>query len=755
MMETTPPPAQTPTPGSVGAEDTSADAASTSGVVEAVGATADVGSVASEADQVGGGESGPGRSDTSAATEESGVPDHTGRVVALDGIRAVAVAAVLLYHAGIGWAQGGFLGVDVFFVLSGYLITGLLAGEYLRTGRISLRYFYFRRARRLLPALLTVVAAVCVYAVIWLPKETAGLREDAGSALTYSTNWWFIAHGQSYFAGLVRPSLLLHLWSLAVEEQFYLVWPLLLVLMLRSSSIGGRAEALWSAVVWSVILGAASAAVMAWQYSPWVDPSRVYYGTDTRAFELLIGVVLALVQLARSADARPSRTSQAVAAKLADIRDAVAGSTLALIVLAFVFLRTDSSVVYPWGLAGVCVASAVLIQSVVSGGAVASLLGARPMVWLGQRSYALYLWHWPVFDVTRPKTDVAWSSTAVFLFRIVASVALAEATFRWIEQPIRAGALGRIAGRCRGAARERRFALPASVATTSLASAAALALLVAAVTATADRYPVRDVGLLVDEGPGLGLGAQASTGTALAGSQTVPGVPAGFPTPPAKPLKVTIVGDSQGLTLVWSVTPDVSRYLDVTNGSVMGCGLFLGRITSTSGGRADLGATCSDAFKKWVDSVRLVHPDVVVIVAGAWEVYDVDVDGKTLKFGTPDWDQYYRSRLAAGVAQLRAAGASRVELALIPCWQPVAAMIPGFADERFDRARAVHVNDLMKQYGATAGPGVAVADAPAQFCTDPKVMGNTAYRVDGVHYLKPGAEIFYQSLIQQLFATKP
>jgi peptidoglycan/LPS O-acetylase OafA/YrhL len=224
------------------------------------------------------------------------------RVLALDGLRAVAVVAVLLYHAGVGWAGGGFLGVDVFFVLSGYLITGLLAREYVAAGAVALRRFYVRRARRLLPALFAVVAGVCAFVVLRLPGEAAGFRDDASASLLYVTNWWFVAEGQSYFGGSGRPSLLLHLWSLAVEEQFYVVWPAFLLVALGwagQTEHAERVRALWRAVGWATLLSACSVGLTVLLYSPWRDPSRVYYGTDTRAFELLMGVIVALVQIAR------------------------------------------------------------------------------------------------------------------------------------------------------------------------------------------------------------------------------------------------------------------------------------------------------------------------------------------------------------------------------------------------------------------------------------------------------------------------
>ena len=389
------------------------------------------------------------------------------RVAAFDGLRALAVSAVLLYHAGVGWAPGGFLGVDIFFVLSGYLITGLLANEYLESGGISLRRFYYRRARRLLPALFTVLAGVSLLVVFHLPQEAAAFRADVAASVGYVTNWWFVLQGQSYFGATGRPSLLLHLWSLAVEEQFYLLWPLFFVVMLDRGALGvpvDRVRALWRAIGWATLLAIGSVALAAMLYSPWRDPSRIYYGTDTRAFELLIGVVLALAKAARAdrADRPQSRIRTGA-------RDVASVVSLGVLLAAIASIASNAPGLYPGGLVVVCLAAAVLIQTLSVGTTIGAVLALRPLVWLGERSYALYLWHWPIFDVTRPGFDVTWSAPVVFTVRIALAVALAELTHRFIEQPIRGGALGRIAGRCGVAVHERRWLLPATAITSALA----------------------------------------------------------------------------------------------------------------------------------------------------------------------------------------------------------------------------------------------------------------------------------------------
>src|ERR687894_1117737 len=210
----------------------------------------------------------------------------------LDGLRALAVIAVLLYHAGISWIPGGFLGVEVFFVLSGYLITALLLAEWRTKGSVDVKAFWLGRARRLLPALYLLLVVTLAYAVVFLPGEVAGLREDVIAALGYVTNWYLVLGHESYFEAVGRPSLLKHLWSLAVEEQFYLFWPLVFWLGVSFGATRWRTRR----VLMAALGGAAiSVALMAVLFVPGVDPSRLYYGTDTRAGGLLVGAALALV----------------------------------------------------------------------------------------------------------------------------------------------------------------------------------------------------------------------------------------------------------------------------------------------------------------------------------------------------------------------------------------------------------------------------------------------------------------------------
>ena len=351
---------------------------------------------------------------------------------ALDGLRAIAVLSVVFYHAGVAWFGGGYLGVETFFVISGYLITSLLLLEHGRSGGTGFRAFWMRRARRLLPALALVVIASLVYAVIFLPAEVAGLRSDALAAAGYATNWYLIFEHRSYFESLGRPSALQHLWSLAVEEQYYLVWPLLFAGMMR----------VWRPrLVLAVTLGGAltSALLMAFLFDPNVDPSRIYYGTDTRAAGLLLGSALAFCWRPWL---RPAQEERLGAGFVLDVGGLAA---LALLAVLFLQLSETSAFLYRGGfvLAGAAAAAVIAVAVHPDAHVVPRILALRPLRWLGTRSYAIYLWHWPVITVTRPGLDTPLDGITLFALRLGVTLAFAELSYRLVETPVRTGVLGR------------------------------------------------------------------------------------------------------------------------------------------------------------------------------------------------------------------------------------------------------------------------------------------------------------------------
>jgi len=358
----------------------------------------------------------------------------------LDGLRAFAVIAVMLYHAELPWIGGGFLGVEVFFVISGYLITTLLLAEWHQQGRINLVGFWLRRARRLLPALYLLLVVTLAFAVVFLPGEVARLRDDALAAFAYVTNWHLILGEQSYFETVGRPSLLQHLWSLAVEEQFYLLWPLLLTVALWGVAPMRRWRRRRLALFIALAGAVGSALLMATLYQPGVDPSRVYYGTDTRVAGLLFGATLAFVWA-------PGQTSRWAGRRTRALLLDVAGLA-ALGALVWFCLRLDQyqPLLFRGGFALVALATAVVILVAVHPHAHLGphLLGWRPLRWIGLRSYGIYLWHWPVFMLTRPELDVPLGDGLPLLaLRLAATIVLADLSYRFVETPIRTGALGR------------------------------------------------------------------------------------------------------------------------------------------------------------------------------------------------------------------------------------------------------------------------------------------------------------------------
>src|SRR5215203_5866687 len=350
----------------------------------------------------------------------------------LDGLRAIAVIAVIAYHLDPGWAPGGLLGVGVFFTLSGYLITDLLLGQREATGRIQLGDFWLRRARRLLPALFLMLAVVVAWVTLLDRSQLPSLRGDVLASVAYVSNWWNIVREASYFARFGPPPPLDHLWSLAVEEQFYLIWPWLLLLGLRF--VPGRYR-----LAGLTLAGAAlSAAAMALIYQPGVDPTWVYEGTDTRACGLLVGAALAMLW--------PSRKLRADAIGLRGRLGLDGVGVLGLVVIALLILRTSeySPFLYKGGIVLLSVATVALVAALVHP---ASLLGVAvgwlPLRWLGVRSYGIYLWHYPIIVLTAPGMQQK-ASLSLEVIQVIATVAVAALSWQFFEEPIRRGAIGRM-----------------------------------------------------------------------------------------------------------------------------------------------------------------------------------------------------------------------------------------------------------------------------------------------------------------------
>ena len=344
------------------------------------------------------------------------------RAPGLDGVRALAVLSVLAFHESLPWIKGGFLGVDVFFVLSGFLITDILAGKFGRDGKVGLSTFWQRRARRLLPALGLMLLVVTAAVTVLEPSQRNTLPPALLGAVSYTSNWWQAFAHVSYFSLYGPPPVFQHLWSLAVEEQFYLIWPLMLtvvLLLLRNRAL--RVLFAWAAA-------AASAYVMFAVYVPGKDPSLVYYGTDTHASALLIGAALALTW--------PLKRVAAAAGKLRLSFDILGAIGLLVLGWAAWHFGGADAFVYPYGLVIAALAAGGLVLAAAAPGRIAALLSWAPLRWLGVRSYGIYLWHWPVIAITVGIDPRGASTLGARAIDAILPIGLAAASWHWLEEPI-------------------------------------------------------------------------------------------------------------------------------------------------------------------------------------------------------------------------------------------------------------------------------------------------------------------------------
>ena len=580
-------------------------------------------------------------------------------IPALDGIRAFAVLGVMVFHGGLPFLPAGFLGVDTFFVLSGFLITTLLLGEWRERTTIKLRAFWARRARRLLPALLLVVLFVACYAAFVVPKGTyPDLRLDAFSTLFYVANWHFIAVGTNYFVQTGPVSLLTHTWSLAIEEQFYLVWPLVVLGLLKLTK---NLRVLLAVCV----LGAlASAVEMAVLYHPGTDPTRLYYGTDTHAQCLLVGAALA-VGLAMIAQRRrlhgtvtvspqPAGGDPGWAATSHRIRLglAIAGGVGA-VGSAVLWWRVSYTGSFLWrgGFLVAAVSTAAVLACVVCSqqSRLATALSVAPLRFLGRISYGLYLWHFPLFQwIDGERTGLTGYS--LFGIRFMVTLAVATASFYLVERPIRHGDFLH---------RWRAW----------VATPVAFAGVVAIVVATT-------------AGSAAVAASAVPTAVPPAASAKRP-ISVGLPLTPAAPPEavlpgstvVLLVGDSTAVTLGFGLAVDAKRYnATFIDGGIIECGV--GQVTEmqTQGMIAPPGPHCRPSTPLsarwpvlWATWIHKYHPEVVAILFGRWEVSNVEWHGQWTDIRSPAFAAYVKQQLEQAVHIASSHGA-HVALLDAPCY---------------------------------------------------------------------------------------
>lgn len=346
-------------------------------------------------------------------------------ISSLDGLRAISIIGVLFYHLSFPFAVGGYLGVTVFFVLSGYLITDLLLYEYETTQRINLKQFWIRRFKRLLPALFTMLFLLVIWITLFQREFLTGLREDVLASIFYVSNWWYVAQEQSYFTKFSAPSPLQHMWSLAVEEQFYIIWPLLIIAGFVFFTT--RMRLLRPMAILTVL----SALAMAIGFTANEDPSRLYYGTDTRAFSLIIGAMLAVVW--------PSaKMTKSISPAMRNKLDWIGISALLLLGVMFLTMKEDSAFLYRGGMLLASIITAIIIAVItLPSSRLATALSFKPFVWLGKRSYGLYLWHFPIIILMGGGIADTPLTSKEMWYAVGLAIILTELSWHLIEQPIK------------------------------------------------------------------------------------------------------------------------------------------------------------------------------------------------------------------------------------------------------------------------------------------------------------------------------
>jgi peptidoglycan/LPS O-acetylase OafA/YrhL len=665
---------------------------------------------------------------------------------ALDGLRGAAVAAVLVFHGGFAWARGGYLGVSAFFTLSGFLITSLLLTEWRDTGRISLRRFWARRARRLMPAaLLGLAGAVLFGAFLADPDQVRSLRTDVLAALGDVANWRFVFSGQSYADLFAAPSPVLHFWSLAIEEQFYLCFPLIAFLFLRWRGSRGLAIALVVAAGVSIELGRVL-------LEHGASRDRLYYGTDTRAFELLAGAVLALV-IARGAT--PRRRVGRGSLQLAGV--------LALIAMVGMWgsLEQSDLALYQGGFIVHALLAAVVVAAAVQPvGPVRALLGLSPLRRLGLVSYGVYVYHWPVFlwlDTDR----TGLSNPALFALRTAVTLGLAIVSYHLLERPIRAGS--RLTGR-------RRFVV---------APAAALSLTVALVAVTANPpAPSIVYSAVFDQVPPPPPEHLTPAPLAAPDSTAVPGTPtasappvssvrpaspsstqvpsSSLPAAPPRPLRIMVVGDSVGQTVGRGIERWGARTgaAVVRNAAIGWCAIGRGGVIHLFDTGTVEQAGCVDFPERWdIDNFR---PDLVVVLSTLWEIAprsQPQWDG-IRRFGDPEYDSWLRAEYQAAKSYLLSEGA-RVVWLTAPCARPTPSRDAFWSGAGGEAAAVVRLNGLIKALPGTDASGrLRVVDLFAGVCPGGEFsqrLGDVQEaRPDGLHSSDPGADWVTEWLCRDL-----
>ena len=664
-----------------------------------------------------------------------------GFIPALDGLRALAVLGVMCYHGGASFLPGGYLTIDVFFVLSGFLITSLLVGEWGRTAAIRLGQFWARRARRLLPALLVLLVGVALYARLLAPPgEFANLRLDSLSALFYVANWHFILAGSNYFNLTAQPSPLDHMWSLSIEEQFYLVWPPVVLGMLALGRRLRPERRLWPLLAVAVAGALASAGEMALLFRGPNSVMRVYEGTDTRAQDLLVGAALA-VAMAIWAQHRPvldpgdasaptRRGGDPVAAsadlvapgRRADVQRARARSRgvrpiaaweitppPARIALQVLGWSAVVAFAYAWSHFGepgpglyrggylvvaLGVAAVIFVAVTNQLGPLARALGNPVLRYVGKISYGAYLWHFPLFAALDAQR-VHLYGLPLLVVRVAATLTVATGSFYLVEEPVR----------------RKRFRLLSEWRAWATTSGAFVAVVAVTVVAT---VPTAADAVVVADHP---VGAQYT----------------------GPPVRAMVLGDSVGETLGFVLTQQEQPYdVDLENSAILGCGVIISSLYRTTGHEYGPPVSCDSSTPAsqqwpavWQGRIDRFHPSVVLFQAGRWEITDQQIDGRWQHIGQPAFDALLRSQLDRAFKVATSDGALVMALTS-PCFdsgeQPNGQPWPEDSP-----ARVARYNQILSQVAAQFPARVEVFPLGAEMC--PGGVYHTT--LDGVEIRNP------------------
>jgi peptidoglycan/LPS O-acetylase OafA/YrhL len=616
------------------------------------------------------------------------------RIPALDGIRAVAVVSVLFFHAGVQWFGGGMLGVDMFFALSGFLITSLLVAEHRRTGTLRLGQFYGRRARRLLPALFIMLLIVAAYATWFAEPDTlASIRGDALSTLVYFSNWHFVLSDQSYFVHFGPPSPLLHTWSLAIEEQFYLVWPLVALVVLRRR--GPRALALVAA------LGVAGSVALTWSLAAAGESTtRLYYGSDTRAQAVMVGAFLgALGPISGWVRRRPGWPERSLGR---GVITALGLLGAAGCVWGIHAVAGDNALLYHGGFALMAVATGAVIVSVAAlpRSVLARVLSLSPVTYVGRISYGLYLYHWPIF-LMLDNAHTGLLGWQLLVVRLAATAAVSVASFHLVEQPVR----------------QRRFlrnwraalAVPIGAVVVVVALAAATEAPAVAATGKTLAVPSHAATLRTDHDHGLA---------------------------PGHTVDAMVFGDSLALTLGVGLSNRSQAWgVHVDNQAILGCDLDPDSTVNIQGNIGKAAQGCAQWRKTWTAAIQRANPDVVLIELGRWEVSDRIVNGKWTRIGEKPWDDLLGHLLDQAITVASQRGA-KVVLLTLPYIQQTTEQPNGQPWDINQPVRTDQYNAVLRQ-AVARHPGVA-SIIDLNRLLDP--AGHYTSYLDGVRVRNPDDE---------------